>query len=236
MSMLSVPTKIYLITLAFGLHQASNNECLDEFLALNDLTQVPEIFNITIDQTSILGSLALKTDNHGISTLLNMGAVPIHNSNSHAGGGRSDIGLVSEHCSLETYQLAVDRLPINNMNTKALHEIFIDIFEGIDKIQGYLKCKYFLTKIPIDRLTKLINYRLYGNNNLFRQAYYLYQQSCNTIGFQLLFEYGIKVKALLDHDSRTTLKDILELDPVLNELYNSYQIDIKEPSDEIFLE
>jgi hypothetical protein len=226
---LSVPAKIYTKTLAFGLHQAINNHCLNEFLGLNDLTQVSEIFNINIEQTSVLGSLALNKNNEGISILLNMGAIPINKSYPRYGRAISDIGLILEHCSQDIYHLAIDKLPINKMSTKVLHEIFIDIF---DKVDGDLKCKYFLSKIPIDRLNEIMNYEFYGHNNLFRIANNLYRKSNNTIGFQVLFEYVINLEALLDHDDDTRLKDILASDNVLNELYKSYQIEVKEPNGE----
>jgi hypothetical protein len=231
MSTLSVPTKIYIKTLAFGLHEAINNDCLDEFLELNDLTQIPEIFNINIEQISILGSLALKKNNDGISTLLNMGAVPIHKCNFYyLSKGSTDLGLISKHCPLEIYHLAVDRLPVDNMSTRVLHEIFIDIFEEIEKMDGVDKCKYFLTKLPLDRSIKIINYKLHGNNELLTYANYLYQKSHNTIGFEFLFQYSIKMYTQLDHDYPTTLKDVVDLDEVLHKLYHSYQIEIKEPN------
>jgi hypothetical protein len=218
MATITVPIKSYRKILAFGLHQAIEDDCLDEFLSVND---VSEVLNINIEQISVLGLLALKRDNRGVITLLNKGAIPIHTSYDQYDRSSTDLACILKYCSREVYEMAVDRLFDQTLTTNVLYKIFASIFEIIDGSDSCMKCKYFLSKLAeIGQLNTVINYEK-SFQSLIDIAYGLYKKNNNSEGFQILLESGINISSRLE--------DILKSDPNLKTLYDSYQIGIKEP-------
>ena len=212
MTTLTVPNKSYRRILAFALHQSIKDDCLDEFLSTNDIS---DVLNITIEQTSVLGLLALKSDDRGMITLLNKGAVPINTSYDPYDRASTDLVLILQHCSPKVYQMAVDRL-IDQSSANILNRIVVSIFGIVHTADNYcMGFKYLLSK-----LDKVINYQS-CIESLIDVAYELYQKKRNPIGFQILFEYSIQLGS--------ELNSILESEPDLKTLYDSYQIPIKEP-------
>lgn len=222
MSSLKVPPKSYRKVLAYGLHRAIKDDCLDEYLAYND---VSDVLNTKIDQTSILGLASMKQNDKTVATLLTIGALPINISYDRYDAETTDLNAILNNCSRKTYEGAVDSLMEGNISSDILSKILVSMFKKVHKPNQHYGCQYYLTKlVSLGRLYDVLHI---DGSELCAIAYELYKSKHRTIGFRILFEYGISINKLIN--SWQTLKNLLDADPELNRIYESYQIPIKEP-------
>jgi hypothetical protein len=222
MATITVSLTSYRKVLAYGLHRAIKDDCLDEFLSRNDVSEV--LFK-KVNQISVLGRASMKGRDRDVLTLLKLGVVPLGVSCDHYDEETRDLRSILKYCALETYYRAVDALMQHCICTELLYDNFLDVFAKVHKNNGLPACRYFMEKLASsNRLTCVLNYCICIPIATARR---MYKKNRCTMGFQILFETGIDLNISTGLE---TLKELLDTDPKLRELYNSSQVPIKEPN------
>jgi hypothetical protein len=208
---LILPSAMYNQVVIKSLYLAIQHDCLPQFLASNQITNLTELLNQPLEDYTLLGLLALNGDDINVLSLIDLGADPMNYSrimiddnenlilikDPHEGQYVFDLAIIARTCCFETYTQVIDRLSIQNLNITELIEDFIVVqMEAFDKYLEYL-LKTLRNK---DRLDLLFQPKY---NHFLRKVYAHHPES-----FKLLTEYGLTLETPID--GHTKVSDLIK--------------------------